>query len=434
MSVGSVRRVRQSTVARAAVAVAVAMLVPVGCAPGRQFGGNTGQPNSVDGGSANGPRRGTDPTCREPAAGEEWERRSPESVGVDARTLDWALAATDHPFTATIRVYRHNCLIASAGPEGATSDVKRPIFSMTKSVVALGVGRAVTLGLVDVDDPIGDYFDGLDPAHAAITVEDLLTQSSGLRFAWANDLAGSLEDSVGQALAMPLVAEPGTLFEYAQTTVTVLTALVERAAGRDFQEFMSAELFEPIGIEPGTWSWMRDGAGNTQGYAWLDLTARDVARLATLMVHQGMWGDERLIDADYLAAMSTSSESNPGYGYLAQVNTGDWFVESFGATRREGARIRSAPTDTIHFSGFLDQDAFMVPSLDLVIVRMGLPMDSRWRYEIFKRLLPAFPDAVAAEPGAPAPPPLEVTILWSQIIDVGELIKRLATNGAATNA
>lgn len=423
---GLSRRTRWVAVIVAAASVLTACqpfvtLTPdlIGAATGANAGGVAGE--------AAAPRT-VEERCSEPDATSDFTRRSPRQTGVDPAILGWALGATDHPFTASVRVYRHNCLIASAGPSGAAADAPSPLFSMTKSIVALGVGRAVTLGKLDLDAPLRDFFANLDAERGAITLRHLLQQTSGLRFAWANDLAGSTEDSVDQALSMPVVEPAGTHFEYAQTTVSVVAEIVERAVGMDFQEFMSRELFTPIGIEPGTWAWMRDGAGNTQGYAWLDMEPRDVARLATLLLQDGVWSGQRLIASDYLDQMTTGSAANPGYGFLTAVNSGDWSVEGFGGKRSEGPRITSAPADTVMFSGFLDQDAFIVPSLDLVIVRTGLPMDSRWRYELFHRLMPAFPQVEAALPGQGPPPILEVTIVWRQLIDLEILLRRLSTN------
>ncbi|MCO5314348.1 MAG: beta-lactamase family protein [Microthrixaceae bacterium] len=382
----------------------------------------------------NRPVAGTDrveAACDLPAAGDRFARATPESVGIDPKILDWALEATRNALTASVQVYRHNCLVATAGPEGANPNQQFQLFSMTKSVVALGVGRAVTLGLVDVDDPIGNYLDGLDAAHGALTLRQLMTQSSGLRFGWANDLAGSVENSLDQALTMPISHAPGTDFEYAQTTVNVVAAVVASAAGVDFQEFMDRELLSPIGISRSRWQWWRDAVGNTQGYAWLTMTSGDVARLASLVLHQGAWEGRQLIDPAYIAAMSAPSATNPGYGYLVQVNSGDWWIESFGGRRYEGPRLTSAPADTVMFSGFLDQDVFIVPSLDLVISRNGLPMESRWRWRLFNRLMPAFPEVSAVDPAAPMPRSTDIHIDWEQIADVETLLRRLSTNGGA---
>ncbi|MEZ5238784.1 MAG: serine hydrolase domain-containing protein [Microthrixaceae bacterium] len=129
---------------------------------------------------------------------------------------------------------------------------------MTKGVVSAVVGRAATLGLLSVDDPISEHlgadprFD-LDPEHAALSIRHFLTQTSGLRMAWVNDLwAAGTADSVADVLARPFQAEPGSTFLYAQTAVSVLVAVVEAASGEDFQDFARRELFEPIGCPAAT--------------------------------------------------------------------------------------------------------------------------------------------------------------------------------------
>src|SRR4051794_36405272 len=161
-------------------------------------------------------------SCALPSPGHDFTATSPASVGVDPAAVDAAIARLAPQFTVSLRIYRHNCLIGQTANDATAADAQASLFSMTKSVVGLGVGRAVTLGKLSVDDPIGRYLPGLDAAHAAITVRDLLTETSGLKFAWVNDLAGSAEDSVGEAMSMPIIHPPGTYFEYAQTTVTTL--------------------------------------------------------------------------------------------------------------------------------------------------------------------------------------------------------------------
>lgn len=367
--------------------------------------------------------RGTAPRrCAPPAAGSDFERVAPEEVGVDSAAVRRTIDELSTPMTASFRIYRHGCLIGETARDATTSAEPHQLFSMTKSVVGLAVGRAVTLGLISVDDPIGRYLPGLDDAHAAITVRQLMTQTSGLRFGWVNDLAGSTENSVGEAMSMPFVHPGGTFFEYAQTTVTTLTAVVGAAAGEDFQAFVSRELFEPVGIEPGTWTWWRDGAGNTQGYAWLQLRPRDMARLGTLTVAGGLWADRRLIDAGFVAEMDDGTEANAGYGFLSQTNRGTWHISTFGGVRRERRVIASAPPDTLIFSGFLEQAAYVVPSLDLLVVRFGLPPEAQWKDHLFRALLPGIPEAPPFE--GPVPPADPIDWDWNDMIDIGEAVRR----------
>jgi len=360
--------------------------------------------------------------CAEPAAGRDFDAVAPESVGVDREAVRRTIDELSTPMTRSLRIYRHGCLIGQTHRDLTTATEPAELFSMTKSVVGLAVGRAVTLGAVGLDDPIGRYLPGLDAAHGAITVRQLLTQTSGLRFGWVNDLLGSTEDSVAQAMSMPFVHDPGTFFEYAQTTVTTLTAVVAAATGVEFQRFVATELFGPIGIEPGTWTWAHDAAGHTQGYAWLELRPVDMARLGTLALQRGTWAGRQLVDPGYLDAMGRGTAANAGYGFLAQTNAGTWHIGTFGGVRKERRVIASAPADTLIFSGFLEQATYVVPSLDLVVVRFGLPPEALWKDHLFRSLLPGVSGSAPFE--GPLPQPDGIDWDWTAILDVGALIRR----------
>lgn len=295
---------------------------------------------------------------------------------MDRDALERAVSYATARGAQSVRIYRHGCLIARGGNDWFTERQRLPAWSMTKGVVSTVVGRAERLGLVSVDDPIGQYIGGLSPEVAALTVRNFLTQTSGLRMAWVNDLwAAGTTDSVADVLARPFQAEPGSTFLYAQTAVTVLVAIVEAAAGEDLQEFAQRELFEPIGIERSDWFWDRDGSGRTQGFAWLDMTPIAWARLGHLLLGEGRWGDRQLLDPSYVAQGATGTDANPAYGFLWWVNSGDWGVDSgFPAYEEaEGQKWPGLPADTFAYSGLFDQDMIVIPSLDMVVVRMGLP-------------------------------------------------------------
>lgn len=362
-------------------------------------------------------------SCSVPAAGADFTLVNPQAVGLDPAAVTRAINEVGPPTAASLRIYRNNCLIGRTVSDQNSAHEPQQLYSMTKSIVALVVGRAVTLGKVGVTDPIGRYLPNLDAAHGAITIKDLLTQTSGLRFGWANDLAGSVEDSVGQAMSMPFVHARGTHFEYAQTTVTTLLAAVERAVGEDIQQFAQRELFAPIGIARNEWTWAHDGAGNTQGYAWLDMTPVALARLGTMVIERGRWDGRQIIAEQFIADMSRSSGPNPGYGYLTMVNSGAWYFDSFGLARKNHRRNLAAPPDMIGFSGLFDQWVFMVPSLDLVIVRTGFFGTTAWPHRLFRTLLPGVDGLDYRDPG-PAPDEPEFTIDLQSLVDVGELIRR----------
>jgi CubicO group peptidase (beta-lactamase class C family) len=357
-------------------------------------------------------------SCEQPGAGQEFERVDPERVDLDAQALADAVGYGTARGAQSVRVYRHDCLVATSGLDPFTEASQLPAWSMTKGVVSMVVGRAVTLGHLRVDAPIGTYLDGLSPAHAAITVEQLLTQTSGLRFAWANDLnaAGTL-DSAALVLTRPFEAVPGTKFIYAQTTVTALVSVVEAAVGEDFQSFAERELFGPIGITHDQWHWDRDSVGRTQGFAFLYMQPKSFARLGSLLLAGGAWQGRRLIDESYVRAGAVGTTANPGYGYLWRTNDGpegvpgpleDPTLESMSA----------APEDTFWLSGMFEQNVIVVPSLDLVVVRMGLPEElfgdpmgevkgrrPDWDHRFFRTLLQGLLDVSLPDPGEWEPPP-----------------------------
>ncbi len=284
----------------------------------------------------------------------------------------------------SVRVYRHGCLIARSGNDPLAENMRLEGWSMTKGVVSTVVGRAEEMGLLSIDDPISKYLDkahgfDLDAAHGSLTVRQFLNQDTGLAMAWVSDLwAAGTTDSAADELTRPFRHSPGTTFQYAQTAVTVLVAVVEAASDQDFQTFVRRELFEPIGITDPQWRWQRDGAGRTQGFAFLQMSPVAWARLGDLLLREGVWGGRRLIDSEYIAQGARGTTSNAGYGFLWRTNDGAWNINSGIPTyeRSEEPNWPGLPRDAFGYSGLFDQNMIVIPSLDMVILRMGFPSEA----------------------------------------------------------
>ncbi|MDP9139219.1 MAG: beta-lactamase family protein [Pseudomonadota bacterium] len=355
--------------------------------------------------------------CALPSADQVFQSKSPDQLDLDPQAVaDAALYATATN-AQSIRIYRYGCLAGTGPLDPLTESVPNNVWSTTKGVVSVLTGRAIQLGLLELDDPIGKYLPEADAEHAAITVRELLTQSSGLRFSWSGDIVSSLAapDSVSYTLALPFVAPRGTEFSYGQTTVTLMAKVVERAVGEDLQEFAQRELFEPIGIAREDWFWLRDRVGNTQGYAFLFIASKNLGRIGSLMLNGGVWNGLRLIDSRYVAEAGRSSPTNGFYGYLLWSNQGDsgYPVELLSEVKEvEHPLVPSAPRDMYMFVGFLDQMIFVIPSLDMVVIRTGLPGNyeldvhtvttahpGRWMHEFFRILMRGVRDQQIADPG-----------------------------------
>jgi CubicO group peptidase (beta-lactamase class C family) len=298
--------------------------------------------------------------CADP--GFAWRTAAPDDVAVDGarlqEALDWATTHT----SASVAIVRHGCLIGTSRLDALTSSQSFDGWSMTKSVTSMLVGRAVTLGLVDIDEPIRRLVPEATGAHGELTMRHLLTMTSGLHVNWVRDLS-PMPDRVRDALSLPFDHDPGTKWQYAQSPVTLLAHALERAAGEDLQSWAQSELFGPVGIAAGSWTWDRDRAGHTEGWAHLHMRAGDFARLGHLMLAGGQWNGERLISRQYLRQALTATPANDAYGFLFWLNYGDSYVlpDVEGPDEGSGPLVAAAPRDMFLMAGSGEQRTFVIP-------------------------------------------------------------------------
>jgi len=382
-----------------------------------------------------------------------WEQRPAAELGLDAvklqQALDWSIPHTG----ISTAVYRHGCLAGQSSIDPITANVPLDGWSMTKSVTSMLVGRAATLGRLDVDQPIESLVPQADVAHAKLTPRELLTMTSGLHGNYVRDFLLPLPDRVCDALALPFDHPPGTTWRYAQTTLDLLLYVVERATGQDIQAFAQQELFGRVGIPAGSWIWERDPHGHTNAWAHLHMVNGGWARLGQLMLQNGRWNGEPLISTEYIRRALDRVADNPAYGFLFWLNGGDWWrvPDVEGPDGGTGSVISSGPPDMFMMVGLGEQRTFIIPSRDLVIVRIGErgshEADTRvvvWSgrpgqidYEIVRRVLLAVNDVPYTDPGPYQSaglvlPPLDEGIV-GDAQDVGSLVDGMTTPDCHAN-
>ncbi|WP_280338785.1 serine hydrolase domain-containing protein, partial [Nocardia neocaledoniensis] len=298
----------------------------------------------------------------EVSSGRTPQSATPAEAALDPDRLSAAMQLATNATRFNIQIYRNNCLVG-VGPRNAESGgVAWNLWSGTKSVVALVAGLAVDDGRLRVDEPIGAYLPaGLgDEAHRAITVRNLLTESSGMEVAVAAEGATGLAaldpNVVAQALAMPIERPQGTMFRYSQRAVDLLVYVIQQAVGEDFQAYAQRKLFDPLGIARSDYFWARDRAGNTYGHAHLILPPDDFAKIGLLVGNRGRWNDLQVISDDYMRAALSPSASMPCYGFLFVINGEPCRLEFPGL-----------PYDAVKISGMLRNDSYIVPSLGLMV-------------------------------------------------------------------
>lgn len=321
-------------------------------------------------------------------------RAAPSDAGVDARGILRLLDALD----ADPGIRPHGIVVLRDGAriaEGWWAPYERNrvqlLYSVSKSFTSTAAGLARAEGLLDLDATVLSYFPELDaeitdPRSRRMTVRHLAAMSSGhadetIERAFQRDP----ENLVRGFLLLPPDAEPGTLFAYNQPCTYTLAAIVQRVTGETLVEYLRPRLLHPLGI--GEASWIEQPPGQNLGFSGLHSTTDAVARLGELYRCGGVWGERRILDADWVDLATRRHIPTPGRGVP------DW-EQGYGFQfwmSRHGYRG----------DGAFGQFCVVVPESGLVVAitseteRMQEVLDAVWTH-----LLPAI-DA-PADPGADA--------------------------------
>lgn len=144
-------------------------------------------------------------------------------------------------------------------------DTVYDIGSVTKQFTAAAVVLLASRGRLDVHDPISRWLGPVPADKAAITVQQLLTHTSGLVDSLGGDYARlTRRQLVTRALAAPLRTPPGSAYHYSNVGYSLLTVVVERASGTSYERFLRRHLFKPAGMR-------------STGYVLPDWSRREVA-------------------------------------------------------------------------------------------------------------------------------------------------------------
>jgi CubicO group peptidase (beta-lactamase class C family) len=166
------------------------------------------------------------------------------------------------------------------------------------------------------------------------------------------------------AAMKPLLHPPGTYWAYSSGTSVLLAAILrETFAGEDdYLRYPRERLFAPLGMRSAVLE--TDASGTFVGSSLLYASARDFARLGLLFLHDGVWRGERLLPEGWVAYTLTPAKAAPDDSYGAQM----WLK----LPESDGYGEPPMPDDAFYFLGHDQQIVAIVPSRDLVIVRLGL--------------------------------------------------------------
>ena len=311
--------------------------------------------------------------------GEKVDLAAPPN-GVDAATLNDAIDAIfsepdpkrPRRTRALVVVYKGR-IVAERYAEGFHADTPQVGWSMSKTATNALTGLRVADGKLAVTENalMPEWRDSNDPRRA-ITLDDLLRMTSGLRFdeTYSSDLSDVTQmlfvkgNAAAYAARKPLVHPPGTSWYYSSGSTNIVASVLRQsfANERDYLRYPRERLFAPLGMQSAVLQ--PDASGTFLAASALFASARDWARLGLLFLQDGVWNGERLLPEDWLAYSLRPTVPAPDdrYGAGVWLNLPD--SENFGEP--------PMPRDAFYMLGHDQQVVAMVPSRDLVIVRLGL--------------------------------------------------------------
>lgn len=278
--------------------------------------------------------------------------------------------------TRAVLVAHRGRLLAERYADGYSAATPMISWSMAKSVTAALVGIAVADGRLDLDAaaPVPEWSGPGDPRRA-ITLDQLLRMSSGLRFdetyGAVNDVSRMLflePDAAAFAASFPLQASPGSAWSYSSGTSNLVARALFASVGGEigaFVRFARERLFEPASIRSAFFE--HDAAGTPVGSSFVFMTARDWARFGELHRRDGVWDGRRVLPEGWVRYVTTPTAHAPDGRYGAH-----WWLNAGDAADRERRPWPSLPPDAYAARGYSGQWVLVVPSRELVIVRLGM--------------------------------------------------------------
>ena len=292
------------------------------------------------------------------------------SAALDRLLADDTLAG---PGMRAIVVVHRGRVVAERYAQGFSAGTPLLGWSMTKSVVAGLVGVMVRESRLTLDQSAGWATPAGDPRRN-IRIADLLSMSSGLRF---NEAYGTVSDVTRMlylqpdmaqfASSQPLVHPTGRFWSYSSGTANILARIVQDAAGPLGAAVAAEKIFKPLGMASATLE--TDEDGTLVGSSYMYATARDWARYGLFLLQDGVWRGQEMLPLGYVAMMASPVAASGGqYGHgLVWLWGSDAAVPG-----RNPDTAFGIPADTFWMEGHDGQSTAIIPSRQLVIVRLGL--------------------------------------------------------------
>jgi CubicO group peptidase (beta-lactamase class C family) len=292
--------------------------------------------------------------------GDTWESKTAASLNWDETKLQEAFdyAATRNTFG--LIVLHHGKIVKEQYWNSWTKETKYYIASAGKSVTALVAGIAQQEGTININNKVSQYL-GTGWTSLPLAKENLITVKHQLTMTTGLD-DGVVDQDCTSPSCLIYKADAGTRWAYHNAPYHLVHDLLAVASGKTWNTYCKEKLFDKIGLPNAFW---------LNHIMWC--TTREAARFGSLTLRKGEWnGIQLLTDQNYYTAMVNSSQNyNLSYGYLWWLNGKASSMVPQSQVVFPIALVPNAPADMFMALGKDDKKIYVVPSLDVVVVRLG---------------------------------------------------------------
>lgn len=235
-------------------------------------------------------------------------------------------------------------------------------FSMANTITVLLMGKAIDDGRIErINQPFSDFYKEFsdDQFGKNLTLENLASMQAGLD--WDNDHKNPFSKNAALYYGFSISDivfrskfknNPGEMFQYQSVTPQLLGFAVGRAVQMPLSIYASAKLWKPLGMEQNA-EWSVDGLGIEKSFCCIHSTARDFAKIGSLLLNRGKSNDISWINENFVDQMTIPAENSNGvYGLGIWINN-DSKIQHY------------------YMYGLNGQYMIMIPEYDMIIVRLG---------------------------------------------------------------
>jgi len=278
--------------------------------------------------------------------------------------------------TFAVAIAYKNQLIAEKYRDGFSNKNRFLSWSMAKSFTHALLGIMVKKGLMDVNKP-ADIDEWKNDKRANISIANLMHMNSGLE--WNEDYGNASDvnvmlhqkaDMAKYAYNKPLDVSPDSLWHYSSGSTNIVSYLIRKKLNNDAEYFAfpRKELFNPIGMRSAVFE--VDPSGTFLGSSYIYASMRDYVRFGLLYMNKGNWLGNQILPegwTDY--AMQPANGSKGEYGSYFWLNQSNDYSD--------------VPADLFMCRGHDGQYIYIIPSIQLVVVRTGFSKKEDFNYQKF---------------------------------------------------